>query len=357
MRRYTATLLLVVLCLGMTSACAEEAFALPEGSWAQGAGGEWVFQLVSDTALTSAQAEMAAAAGLPVADNVLPMGTQVPQALLRALYPDAEALLSPPLDALPLPDLTQFNLDGEWAYAEDGVLYYRHGVGYMEMTVDQVFDMINGAEASEASEKVFYLTIDDTPAAYTMELLAVLDKLGVKATFFVVGAYARQRPVFMRAIYEQGHAIANHSYSHDADVLSASYQSCLQDFLRCEQAVEDALGFPLEMPILRIPYGAATIPVEFRTALQNDGYLWIDWNALNGDTESGATSDEAVLERAISTASQYDGSIVMLVHDGKKRTVRTLEAMVEHFRAQGYTFKTLDASIEKMPGVRMGLPR
>lgn len=354
MRRFLAVFLSLAFSLGAACAHAEEAALLPEGAWTPGTGGEWVFQLVSDTALTFAQADAAKDAGVPMRDNILPAGTQLTQALLRALYPDGETFLSPPAM---MPSLTQFNLSGEWFYAEDGVLYYRHGEGYLDLTMAQVFEMLNGTEASGAAEKVFYLTIDDAPSAYTMELLAALDALGIKATFFVVGAYVRQRPVFLRAIYEQGHAIANHSYSHDADLLSASYQSCLQDFLRCEQAVEDALGFPLEMPILRIPYGAATVPVAYRTNLQEAGYLWMDWNALNGDTESGVTSDEKAIERAVSTAGRYDGSIVMLVHDGKKRTIRTLAAMVEYFREQGYTFATLDAGIQKIPGVRMGLPK
>ena len=185
----------------------------------------------------------------------------------------------------------------------------------------------NGTALPDREEiKYVALTFDDGPSPRcTPQLLDGLKERGVRATFFVVGAYVRNRPEFTRAIYDEGHLLANHSYTHDKEVLSASFSSCLNDFQRTENIVSETLGFPLSMPILRVPYGASTIPVGFRTQLQELGYLWIDWNALNGDTESGVKSDEDALERAYSTAERYaDGDIVMLVHDGKKRTIKRI---------------------------------
>lgn len=360
MRRTIAVCILLMLVssplLSALAAEGEEVMFLPYGVWEETEALD-VFITQSITPLTESQQQIAEREGIAVSNGALPEGTAMTPEQLRLLYPDADELLGIPAIQTETAGLAMFGLNGEWFYGEDDVLYYRHEEGHALMTVDEVFAALSGDEPVSGDEKVIYLTIDDAPSHYTMELLAVLDSLDVKATFFVVGAYVKNRPVFMRAIYEQGHAIANHSYSHDAEILGSSFQACLNDFRRCEQAVRDVLGFELAMPILRVPYGASTIPVGFRAQLQENGYLWIDWNALNGDTESTVTSDKAALDRAYSTASRYDGSIVMLVHDGKKRTIRTLPEMVEHFREQGYEFRVLTEDIGKIPGVRMGLPK
>lgn len=361
MQKRIVALVLALLMLLPGLVLGEESgvIVLPQGQWMLTEDGGWLFVVESDTPLAAFQVAAARSAGITVIEDMLPSTLTLSYDQLLLLYPGMEDYFQPKLTAQVLyqPELEMFSLTGEWYYGDDGNLYYNHGKGYAVMTVDQVFAALQGESAADDATKIVYLTIDDGPSQYTMELLSVLDALDVKATFFVVGAYVKQRPVFLLAIYEQGHAIANHSYTHDADTLNSSFQSCLNDFLRCERAVADALGFDLEMPILRIPYGAATIPVSYRTQLQQNGYLWIDWNALNGDTEDAITSDEAALERAISTAKRYDGDIVLLVHDGKKRTIRTLPQLVEYFRGQGYEFRVLDTNIGTIPGVRMGLPK
>lgn len=360
MKRITAFFLLAMLCLSALTAFAEgpsedtPPVFLPLGIWSLTGGENWEFITETAAALSPEQQAIAGEAGLTLLDGTLPANTAVPSDVLFAIFPGSETHFQLPQL---LPDLALFSLTGEWYYGDDDILYYKHADGYAALTVDEVFALLNGTAPTGSDEKIIYLTIDDTPSKYTMDLLATLDRLDVKATFFVVGAFAKRDPIFLRAIYEQGHVIANHSYSHDAKLLSSSFKNCLNDFKRCEEAVANALGFPLSMPILRVPYGASTIPVAYRTQLQENGYMWIDWNALNGDTEPNIKSDEDVLARAIKTGGRYDGSIVMLVHDGKIRTIRTMEAMVKHFREQGYEFRTLDTNIERIEGVRMGFPK
>ncbi len=371
MRKTIAIVLSLLLSLSACTALAEalqtEMLFLPDGIWTLIGPDTWQYVTQSATHLSADQRAIAEDLGLEVTDEALPSGVALTLEHLSLLYPGAESLFSLP-EILPESGtqpvtgsslgLVQFELTGEWYYGDDGVLYYRHTALSAPVTAAQVFAELNGPKVpTPASEKIIYLTIDDTPGEYTMEMLAMLDQLDIKATFFIVGAFAKRDPIFVRAIYERGHVLANHSYSHDAEILSSNFRACLNDFKRCETAVAEALGFRVPMPILRIPYGGSTIPVSFRTQLQQNGYMWIDWNALNGDTEAAITSDKAAVDRAISTAKRYDGSIVMLVHDGKKRTIRTLPELVEYFKAQGYEFRTLTTDIETIPGVRMGFPK
>ena len=71
-------------------------------------------------------------------------------------------------------------------------------------------------------EKVAYLTFDDGPSNLTLPLLDVLDRYGVKATFFLVGKTGEEDRKAMREIVQRGHAIGVHSYSHDYQKIYAS---------------------------------------------------------------------------------------------------------------------------------------
>ena len=324
------------------------------GIWSFSSDQQWRYILQTDIQLSENQARSAGFAGIHVEEGRLPAGTTLTVSQLESIFPDANNLFGVPKLK---PSLSLFGLTGKWFYGNDDKLYYQHNDQSVILSKDEVFAQLRTEAPPDTNEKIIYLTIDDSPTSYTMDLLAVLDDLDVKATFFVVGSYVRTRPVFLRAIYEQGHTIANHSYTHQESMLKKNFSTCLSEFKRTGEEVSKALGFPLPMPIIRIPYGSGILTNDMLDRLQREGYYWIDWNALNGDTESQIQSDVAALDRAITTAGRYDGSIVMLVHDGKKRTIRILPELVKHFREQGYEFRVLDVSVPKIDGVRAGFPK
>lgn len=362
MKNACIILFLCIYCLLQSVAFGTEYFLPPEGLdpsspqgiWSLSGDQTWHYIFQTDVQLTDTQQRVAIEADIFVQGNSLPSGTTLTVGQLELLFPNANNLFGTPKRK---PTLSMFELTGKWFYGNDDKLYYQHDQNTVILTMEEVFSQLQGPKTTKDSDKIIYLTIDDAPTAYTMEMLSVLDALDVKATFFVVGSYVRSRPVFLRAIYEQGHVIGNHSYFHDEKALKSSYSACLTDFTRTEEEVAKALGFVLPIPIIRIPYGSSILPTAFLNQLKKDGYYWIDWNALNGDTESNITTDEAALQRAFTTAGRYDGSVVMLVHDGKKRTIRILPELVAHFRELGYEFRVLDTSVPKIEGVRSGLPQ
>ena len=65
------------------------------------------------------------------------------------------------------------------------------------------------------SKKVVALTFDDGPSSHTQEILDILRLHNVQATFFLLGKHAEQHPNLVRQIYEEGHDIGNHSFSHE----------------------------------------------------------------------------------------------------------------------------------------------
>lgn len=76
-------------------------------------------------------------------------------------------------------------------------------------------------------EKTVYLTFDDGPSKNTRQILDLLDKYDIKATFFVCGTQDEELMPLYKEIIEKGHTLGMHSYSHDYDEIYASTESFL----------------------------------------------------------------------------------------------------------------------------------
>lgn len=91
-------------------------------------------------------------------------------------------------------------------------------------------------------EKVAYLTFDDGPSSnITPKVLDVLKEEGVKATFFVLGQNVKTHPEQLKRIYEEGHYIANHSYTHKYSKIYASVDELLEEFNDTEAEIKKVL--------------------------------------------------------------------------------------------------------------------
>ena len=87
-----------------------------------------------------------------------------------------------------------------------------------------------------------FLTFDDGPSSNTQPILDILKEKGIKATFFVLGSNVEKAPETVKRIYEEGHFIANHGYSHVYTSIYQSPQTVLDEYNRCNQLVRDAIG-------------------------------------------------------------------------------------------------------------------
>lgn len=208
----------------------------------------------------------------------------------------------------------------------------------------------------EAPTKVVYLTFDDGPSPKTPALLDILESEGIKATFFLIGASVDSFPEHTRAIVEAGHSIGNHTYQHSRKLFDTE-RSFLKDVVRFDQAIERALGDPIKVRLFRFPYGSTWVTKKTRKFIMSNSYLWIDWNALNYDTDREIGQDtQRMLQTAITTSGSKN-EIVILLHDNKSRTIEMLPKLIQHYRENGYTFNLLTPELDHMiPGVHMGFP-
>src|SRR5439155_17382060 len=92
-------------------------------------------------------------------------------------------------------------------------------------------------------EKLAALTFDDGPhPIYTPEILRILDRYRVKATFFMIGSRMEQYPDVVRSVAAHGHAVGNHTYTHPRDLGSEGESQVATELERCERVIERLTG-------------------------------------------------------------------------------------------------------------------
>lgn len=195
-----------------------------------------------------------------------------------------------------------------------------------------------------SGEKVVYLTFDDGPTKHTAKLLDILDKYGVKATFFVVGT---SNTDLYDDIVNRGHAIGIHCYSHKYSEVYASDEAYLKDLETMRLLILEKTG--VDTRLLRFPGGSSNtasrkhckgIMTRMTQKVQEMGFQYFDWNVDSNDAGGAKTSDK-VYQNVVTGLSKRNVSIV-LQHDTSNFSVEAVEKIIQWALENGYTFATLD---------------
>jgi peptidoglycan-N-acetylglucosamine deacetylase len=177
-----------------------------------------------------------------------------------------------------------------------------------------------------------YLTFDDGPhPEITAEVLDVLARNKVPATFFCVGQNAEKHPQIIRRIRDEGHEVGNHTYAHESGWKTSNFQY-LKSYARCQELL-DTRSF-------RPPYGRITRSQA--AALQDETNI-IMWDVLSGDFDENKTADMCFDELLTNTRP---GAIVVF-HDSVKAADRMLPVLEPYLRwlhKEGYTCRLLPVS-------------
>jgi peptidoglycan/xylan/chitin deacetylase (PgdA/CDA1 family) len=181
---------------------------------------------------------------------------------------------------------------------------------------------------------VIALTFDDGPhPENTPRLLDMLKERGIKATFFLIGKSAATWPKIVKRIVDEGHEIANHTWSHPQ--LNHMKSTSVMDQL---QKTHDAIvkGCGVAPLVYRPPYGA--ILLSQRKAIHEKfGYRTILWDVDPIDWKTPRSSTK-VHDRVL--AQTKPGSII-LCHDIHKETVDAMPATIDELIARGFQFATV----------------
>ncbi|WP_294145453.1 polysaccharide deacetylase family protein [uncultured Selenomonas sp.] len=190
--------------------------------------------------------------------------------------------------------------------------------------------------------KTVYLTFDDGPDdKNTPAVLDILRDAGVKATFFVTGRQAEAHPDVLRRIYDEGHAIGNHSYDHRYEKLYPDVNGFLAEMERTDEIIYGILGVrPL---ILRAPGGTiGHFTAAYAPAIRANGYVEHDWNVSSADAAPGHPVAQDFIDNISSETDQEVAArtAIILMHssEGHEETVKALPKIIELLKAKGYTF-------------------
>ena len=186
---------------------------------------------------------------------------------------------------------------------------------------------------------VVYLTFDDGPSEITEEILKVLKKENVKATFFVLN-YTYQYNNVIKKIVEEGHSIGLHSYSHQYDNIYSSVYSFYDDLNKIKKTTN------LDVKIIRFPGGSSNTVSKFNKGIMSyltrdvvsNGYHYFDWNVDSGDAWNARNSYE-VYNNVIYNLSMNRSNVV-LMHDfsGNYKTLNALDDIIRTAKNNGYVF-------------------
>ena len=163
--------------------------------------------------------------------------------------------------------------------------------------------------------KKIYLTFDDGPSRVTDDILDILDRYNVKATFFVLGSNVDANPELVKTAYDQS-----------------------------VEAIRKAIGVPTYDPhLFRYPGGSSggkynAVKQQSINLLKQNNITYTNWNCLTGDSAGSTTIDD--MWRELNASSEGDDNLVILMHDAgdKDVTVEFLPQLIEKYLAEGYEF-------------------
>ena len=217
----------------------------------------------------------------------------------------------------------------------------------------KVQEKLSKYDYSNNGKKIVFLTFDDgTSKTNTPEVLRILDENNIKATFFLTGSNIENggetAKDLVRQEFNSGHAIANHSYSHDCGKLypgsNLDMKAFKEDYEKNDKLLKSILGENFTTHVMRCPGGYMSWKNmdELDKYLEKNNIASIDWNALNADAEGPKKNAKQLAQYAIKT-SEGKEMVVLLMHDtyGKEETVKALPTIIKYFKDNGYEFRTL----------------
>lgn len=174
----------------------------------------------------------------------------------------------------------------------------------------------------------------DWGGEYIPQILEILDRYGIKATFFLTGRWTDSEPELAKAITEAGHEIGNHGYSHSSPNAS-SVAEIVHEIERTAQSIKEATG--VDTRLYTPPSGESESHVV--QAAEEAGHYTTLWSVDTIDWQR--PEPEVIVERVM---DKIHGGAIILAHPTDK-TVLALPQIIEQVKAKGYNFVTVSENL------------
>ncbi|MCI3279267.1 bifunctional polysaccharide deacetylase/glycosyltransferase family 2 protein [Streptomyces cylindrosporus] len=197
-------------------------------------------------------------------------------------------------------------------------------------------------------DKTIALTFDDGPnPTYTPQVLKILQKYDVPATFFLVGSMVSRYPSIVKDMVDEGNEVGIHTFTH----VDLSYQSdarIRREMTQTQLALAGAAG--ITTTLFRAPYSSETDAIDNYSwpvyqKLGKDGYT-----SVFVDTDSDDWKKPGVSKIVSWATPKKNKGASVLMHDAggdREQTIKALPKYIEKMKAKGYTFTTISGVIEK----------
>ena len=196
---------------------------------------------------------------------------------------------------------------------------------------------------SADEKKIVYLTFDDGPAGkVTKDILDILKKESVPATFFLIGNQIKGQEKLIQRIYNEGHSLGLHSMSHNKNHLYSSNDAFLKEILDTQELINSSIG--IKSNILRFPFGCNNncyrISQSMVDLLHDNNLKIYDWNTDSGDGAHPNASPSTFIRNSKSNKDH----VILLMHCAymSKNTVKALPDIIKYYKDNGYEFKLID---------------
>ena len=194
-------------------------------------------------------------------------------------------------------------------------------------------------ESQEQTEPVtkVYLTFDDGPSSNTDEILDILARYDVKATFFVTGKTQEMYLPLYQRIADEGHTLGMHSFSHRYRDIYSSKENFAEDMEKLQEFLYDTTG--VWSRFYRFPGGSSNrvsdVPMEeLAEYLKGEDIYYLDWNVSCGDATGRKLRPQQIADNVTQNIGKYHTAVVLL-HDAsdKTSTVEALPLIIEKIQS------------------------
>lgn len=179
------------------------------------------------------------------------------------------------------------------------------------------------------------LTFDDGPGEYTEQVLEILDKYNVKATFCMLGTNMKQHPDLVSKVLEKGHEICNHSFTHKEYLKTTTPENIVKEIDDTNNLFKK-FGNDSSPRYYRAPEGVFN--ENTIEALRREKMIPLSWTVDSKDWT--LPGEQSIINNVL---SEVGDEKIILMHDGggvREQTVKALPTIIEELKNQGYTFTT-----------------
>lgn len=160
----------------------------------------------------------------------------------------------------------------------------------------------------------------------------------------MLGQQAASHPELINTIWEQGHAIGNHTYNHNYKELYSGFTAFWKQIKQTEEVLREITG--IRPRLVRAPGGTyGHFDATYFELLKEAGYSVVDWNVDSGDSRRKGVPAAEILQESVSSQAEQ---VILLLHDGAghAESAKALPQIISRYKAAGYRFGVLDAAQE-----------